>query len=131
MASLQWTNKIAAHSAGGISTDIFQFADDRCELALPGLREVVLTAAAFEYEQHATDEIADYLGESVDSVRDTLPLRITALLRPERVPGTAKAEHLLGVIAEVDVEDGSRRTFDWQRSVMHSRLHAPDGGFNN
>ncbi|MEM6347981.1 MAG: NAD-dependent epimerase/dehydratase family protein [Bacteroidota bacterium] len=35
-----------------------------------------------------------------------------------RVPDTTKAQKLLGVKAQVDVEEGMRRTFEWQRKVM-------------
>ncbi|MEL6588660.1 MAG: GDP-mannose 4,6-dehydratase [Bacteroidota bacterium] len=37
-----------------------------------------------------------------------------------RVPDTTKAQRLLGVKAQVDVEDGMRRTFEWQRQVMEA-----------
>ncbi len=35
-----------------------------------------------------------------------------------RVPDTTKAQKLLGVKAQVDVEEGMRRTYEWQRKVM-------------
>ena len=39
-----------------------------------------------------------------------------------RVPDTSKAERLLGFKAKVSVEEGMRRTFEWQRSVMGKEL---------
>lgn len=35
-----------------------------------------------------------------------------------RVPDTTKAQELLGVKAQVDVEEGMRRTFEWQKTIM-------------
>ncbi|MCI4671959.1 MAG: GDP-mannose 4,6-dehydratase [Bacteroidia bacterium] len=39
-----------------------------------------------------------------------------------RVPDTSKAERLLGFKAQVSVEEGMRRTFEWQREVMSKEL---------
>lgn len=35
-----------------------------------------------------------------------------------RVPDTTKAQQLLGVKAQIDVEEGMRRTFAWQKAIM-------------
>lgn len=37
-----------------------------------------------------------------------------------RVPDTTKAQTILGVKAQVDVEEGMRRAFEWQRSVTEA-----------
>ena len=39
-----------------------------------------------------------------------------------RVPDTSKAERLLGFKAKVSVEEGMRRTFEWQRDIMQKEL---------
>ncbi len=39
-----------------------------------------------------------------------------------RVPDTSKAERLLGFKAKVSVEEGMRRTFEWQRNIMLNQL---------
>ncbi len=39
-----------------------------------------------------------------------------------RVPDTTKAERLLGFKAKVSVEEGMRRTFEWQKKVMEKEL---------
>ncbi|MEM6629161.1 MAG: GDP-mannose 4,6-dehydratase [Bacteroidota bacterium] len=39
-----------------------------------------------------------------------------------RVPDTSKAEKLLGFKAKVSVEEGMRRTFEWQREIMQKEL---------
>lgn len=39
-----------------------------------------------------------------------------------RVPDTSKAEELLGFKAQVGIEEGMRRTFEWQRSIMAKEL---------
>ncbi|MDX1909032.1 MAG: GDP-mannose 4,6-dehydratase [Bacteroidia bacterium] len=38
-----------------------------------------------------------------------------------RVPDTTKLERMLGVKAQVDIEDGMRRTFEWQRSIFEKQ----------
>ena len=35
-----------------------------------------------------------------------------------RVPDTTKAERILGVKAQTNLEDGLRRTFEWQKNIV-------------
>lgn len=39
-----------------------------------------------------------------------------------RVPDTSKAERILGFKAEVPVEEGMKRTFEWQRQILEQQL---------
>ncbi len=41
-----------------------------------------------------------------------------------RVPDTTKAEKLLGVQAKISLEDGLRRTFEWQKSIFEKQVGA-------
>ena len=38
-----------------------------------------------------------------------------------RVPDTSKAERILGVKAKTDLEEGLRKTFEWQRSIFEKK----------
>ncbi len=39
-----------------------------------------------------------------------------------RVPNTDKAQKLLGVKAQIDLEEGMRRTFEWQKRVTQQTI---------
>ena len=39
-----------------------------------------------------------------------------------RVPDTSKLEKVLGVKAQVDLEEGMRRTFEWQKKILENQM---------
>lgn len=91
--------------------EIFNIGNGHGEITILGLAELIKevsnTEGELKVELIPYDQIAK--GRKYQDVM-------------RRVPDTSKAERLLGFKAKVSVEEGMRRTFEWQKEVMSKEL---------
>ena len=91
--------------------EVFNIGNGQGEITILGLAQLIKqvsnTPGELKVEMIPYDQIAK--GRKYQDVM-------------RRVPDTSKAERLLGFKAKVSVEEGMRRTFEWQRAVMEKEL---------